>query len=146
MENKRERTVRLRIEKEKASMVEQLQRTPIIQVACEKLNISRSSHYRWCKEDKDYEKKINAAVGDGIFLVNDLAESQLISAVKDRDMRAITLWLRSNHPRYRQKVELSGKVNVIEELSPEQEDLIREAMNLAGLPSQNYELETRKTG
>ena len=77
----------------KEALLEQLRKTPIIQIACEKLNISRMSFYRWKQEDTEFAKKIEEALLDGQLLVNDLAESQLISAIKDRNMHAVMAWL-----------------------------------------------------
>lgn len=120
-------------DKLKEALLEQLRKTPIIQIACEKLNISRMSFYRWKAEDKEFATKVDEALLDGQLLVNDLAESQLISAVKDRNMTAILAWLKHHHPAYKTRIELEGKVNVIEELTPEQKELVHKALALADL-------------
>ncbi len=125
-------------DKLKEALLDQLKKTPIIQIACEKLNISRMSFYRWKQEDKEFAKKVDDALLDGQLLVNDLAESQLISAVKDRNMHAIMAWLKHHHPAYKTRIELEGKVNVIEELSPEQKELVRKALALADLTLKDY--------
>lgn len=129
-------------DKLKEALLEQLKKTPIIQIACEKLNISRMSFYRWKQEDKEFAKKIDEALLDGQLLVNDLAESQLISAVKDRNMHAIMAWLKHHHPAYKTRIELEGRVNVIEELSPEQKELVRKALELADLTLNHHGTET----
>ncbi len=130
-------------DKLKEALLEQLRKTPIIQIACEKLNISRMSFYRWKAEDKEFAAKIDEALLDGQLLVNDLAESQLISAVKDRNMTAILAWLKHHHPAYKTRVEIEGTVNTIQELSPEQKELVRKALELANLTLNDHgELET----
>ena len=126
-------------DKLKEALLEQLRKTPIIQIACEKLNISRMSFYRWKAEDPEFAKKISAALLDGQLLVNDLAESQLISAVKDRNMHAVMAWLKHHHPAYRTKVQIEGTVNTIQELSPEQKELVRKALELANLSLSDYD-------
>ena len=78
----------------KEAFLEQLRKTPILQVACEKLGVHRMSVYRWRKEDAAFDKAIDSALLDGQLLVNDLAESQLISAIKDRNMHAVMAWLK----------------------------------------------------
>ena len=123
----------------KNAIIEQLRKTPIIQIACEKLNISRMSFYRWKNEDEEFARKIDEALLDGHLLVNDLAESQLISAIKDRNMSAVMSWLKHHHPSYRTKVHIEGTVNTIQELSDEQKELVRKALALAKLNLEDYE-------
>ena len=123
----------------KGAILEQLRKTPIIQIACEKLNISRMSFYRWKKEDEGFAQKVDEALLDGQILVNDLAESQLISAVKDRNMSAVMAWLKHHHPSYRTRVQIEGTVNTIQEMSDEQKELVRKALALAKLNLEDYE-------
>jgi len=130
-------------DKLKEALLDQLKKTPIIQIACEKLNISRMSFYRWKAEDKEFAAKVDEALLDGQLLVNDLAESQLISAVKDRNMTAILAWLKHHHPAYKTRVEIEGTVNTIQELSPEQKELVKKALELANLTLNDHgELDT----
>lgn len=119
--------------------LEQLKKTPIVQIACEKLGIARSTFYRWKEEDKEFEKQVNDAVLEGHLMVNDLAESQLIGAVKDRNMNAIMYWLRHHHADYKNKLEIEGTVNMIQVLNPEQQKLVRKALKLAGITDESYE-------
>ena len=123
----------------KGAIVEQLRKTPIIQIACEKLNISRMSFYRWKNEDEEFARKVDEALLDGQLLVNDLAESQLISAIKDRNMAAVMAWLKHHHPSYKTRVQIEGTVNTIHELSDEQKELVRKALALAKLNIEDYE-------
>ncbi len=125
-------------EQTKQALLEQIRKTPIVQIACEKLGISRWTFYRWKKEDTDFAKKVDEAIFDGRLLVNDLAESQLIGAVKDRNFAAIMYWLKHHHPSYRTRVEIEGTVNTIQELSPEQKELVRKALALADLTLENH--------
>lgn len=120
-------------EETKRLFLEQLKKTPIVQIACEKLSIGRATFYRWKQEDSEFGKSIDAAIFDGRLMVNDLAESQLIGAVKDRDMRAIMYWLKHHHADYKTRIELDGTINTIHELSDEQKELIRQAFILAGI-------------
>ena len=64
----------------KALLIEQLKKTPIVQIACEKVNVSRATLYRWKDEDPVFAKDVDDAIVDGHLMVNDLAESQLIRA------------------------------------------------------------------
>lgn len=116
----------------KQLVIDQLKKTPIVQVVCEKTGVGRSTYYRWRKEDSDFKKATNKALKEGSLLVNDLAESQLISAIKDKNLTAIIFWLKYHHPAYTTRVELRGSVDhKMETLTPKQEQLINKALSLA---------------
>jgi predicted DNA-binding transcriptional regulator AlpA len=38
---------------------------PIIQFACEKIGIARSSAYRWMDEDDEFKKEVTQALAEG---------------------------------------------------------------------------------
>lgn len=122
----------------KQALLDQLKKTPIVQIACEKLNITRMTFYRWKKEDKTFARSVDEAMLEGSLLVNDLAESQLIGAIKDRNLYAVMAWLRHHHPAYKTRVEIAGTVNTIQELSAEQKALVKKALALTDL-THNYE-------
>ena len=90
--NKKKETIKRRIKKEKELILEQLKRTPIVQVACEKTGIGRSTYYRWKKEDNKFAELADAAILEGSLFVNDMAESQLLSAIRDKNLTAIIFW------------------------------------------------------
>ena len=52
--------------KEREVLVEQLRKTPIVQYACEKSNISRATYYRWKAEDKAFCEEAERALQEGI--------------------------------------------------------------------------------
>lgn len=121
-------------ERTKQLILEQLQKTPIIEAACQKLEISRMTFYRWKNKDEEFAKKVDEAIFDGCLLVNDLAENQLISAVKGQNMQGIMYWLKHHHGTYKTRVEINANINQItEKLTPEQEGIVREALRLAAL-------------
>lgn len=135
---KKEKTMQL--------FIEQLRKTPIVQIACEKAGISRNSVYRWRAEDKEFQKAWDEALSEGELLVNDMGESQLISLIKEKNWFAISFWLRHHHPKYAQKLHIDAVINQDEPLSPEQEQVVREALRLASsnpkiikLTEQNHE-------
>ena len=123
----------------KALFLEQLKKTPIIQIACEKLGVGRASFYRWKSEDTAFAKQVGEAILEGHLLVNDLAESQLISAVKDRNFQAIAYWLKHHHADYRNRIEVEGTVNTTAELSAEEKALVKKALELTGITLSSYE-------
>lgn len=119
---------------QKLAFLEQLKKTPIVQIACEKTSLSRATYYRFRKEDEEFKKLADEALLEGSLLVNDLAESQLITAIKDRNLTAIQLWLKTHHPQYANKVEVQGKVTVENTpLTSEQQELIKKALALVGI-------------
>lgn len=116
--------------KAKKIIIEQLRKTPIIETICQKLDISRMTIYRWRKDDKEFSNQIDEAIIDGRYLINDLAENQLISAVKDRNFSAISYWLKHHHPSYANKLQIKHELRD-EKLTPEQEEIIKKALQLA---------------
>lgn len=127
-------TISLKTEESKARLVEQLKKTPIVQIACEKEGIGRASYYRWRKEDPEFADAADEALCSGKSLISDLAESQLIKAIRDGNMTAIIYWLKNQHPDYKTRVELSGRLETIgKKLTPEQEEIIEKALQFASL-------------
>lgn len=125
---KRQSTVR-RNTAEKKVLLEQLRKIPIIQIACERSDIGRTTYYRWRREDEKFRKAADEAMLDGEEMINDLSESQLITLIKEKNFSAIQLWLRQHHPKYRTKVELTTKIED-ETLTPEEESLVRKALGI----------------
>lgn len=97
--------------KNKKLLLELLRKTPIIQIACERSGVSRASYYRWKEEDVAFAKNSDQAISEGKLLVNDMAESQLMSAIKDKNMTAIIFWLKHHHPTYSSKIEILSNNN-----------------------------------
>lgn len=142
MKKKNKSIIETRQERDKELLIEKLRKTPIIQVACQQTGIGRATYYRWRKEDQEFAKTTDEAIEEGKSLINDMAESQLISAIKERSMTGIIFWLKHHHSAYGNKLEITGHLkHSKEEITLEEEALIRRALKLA-LP--NYEKE--KTG
>lgn len=113
-------------------MLEQLKKTPVVQIACEKVGIARSTFYRWKEQDLNFAKEADRALAEGVALINDMAESQLLSAIRDRNISAIFYWLNHRHSAYSNKLEITAKVRD-ETLSPKQQELIKKALKHASL-------------
>lgn len=92
--------------KDKNKFLEELEKNPIIQIACRKTGIGKSTYYRWIKEDKNFKKESEESLNKGRLLINDLAESKLISSISNNNLTAIIYWLKNNHSRYSEKVDL----------------------------------------
>lgn len=120
-------------EQNKQLLIEQLKKVPIIEAACEKLGIGRTSFYRWKTQDEKFSEAVEDAILQGKYLINDVAEHQLIGLIRNGELGAIALWLKSHHKDYKNKVEISGQLKTDEKLTPEQEALILEALKMASL-------------
>ncbi len=133
--------MRLRVERQKALMVEGLERTPIVQAVCDKVDISPATHYRWYKEDPEYARKVDDALRGGKELVSDVAESKIITAIKEGNLQAATFWLRHHRTEYRDRLEIAGELkHVREELTDEEAKVLREALELAGFSAEQLRL------
>lgn len=133
MENN-QTTIKKRIDKNQELLIEQLKKTPIVQIACEKTGVGRATYYRWRKENEEFANCADAAIDEGNYLVNDMAESQLMSAIRDKNLTAIIFWLKHHHTSYATKVEVTARLKGDNEvLTPEQEALVTKALKLAAL-------------
>ena len=93
-------TLEKKTETNKKELVALLRKTPIVQIACERLDIGRSTYYQWRAADKIFARAADRALEAGRFFVNDLAESKLMQMIKDDNITAIIFWLKHNNPRY----------------------------------------------
>ncbi len=122
----------MKTESHKSKLIQQIKKTPIIQIACEKTGISRATYYRWRKSDAEFREDADQALLDGAALVNDMAESQLISGIRSQNMTAIIFWLKHHHKDYKTRIEVSGKIKSVDEiLTTEQQELIKKAIKMA---------------
>ncbi len=119
-------------QQQKQAICDQLRKTPIIQISCEKVGVSRATYYRWRKDDKDFTKKSEEALSEGVHLMNDMAESQLLSAIKSQNMTAIIFWLKHRHKSYTQKFEVTTRIDN-PDLTEEQQAMVQKALALGSL-------------
>lgn len=125
------------MKKDRASkqFLEELRKVPIVQVACEKTGISRNSVYRWRREDKKFAEDMDTAMAEGVAFVNDMSESQLLTMIKEKNWSAISFWLRHRNDNYKNKIEVTTNER-IDELTPEQQKVVKQALKLASLTKQ----------
>lgn len=119
----------------KEEFLNHLRKVPIVQVACEKVGVSRNSVYRWKNDDEKFREEMDQAIAEGEALVNDLTENQLLSLIKEKEWSAISFWLRHRNPKFRDHVEVTAKIENKGKLNPEQESIVREALRLASIAS-----------
>ena len=115
----------------KHQFLDNLRKIPIVQIACEKSDVSRASVYRWRNEDVEFQKQMEEALAEGEAYVSDLSESQLLTMIKEKNWSAISFWLRHRSPKYKEKIEVTAHIKTQDKLSPEQEEVVRKALQLA---------------
>lgn len=117
--------------KEKELLLQNLKKIPIVEVACSKSGIGRATYYRWRKEDAEFSRNADESLNEGIKLINDMAESQLLSAIKDGNISAIFYWLNHRHTAYGNRVEITTNDKLKENpLSDEQKKAIETALGI----------------
>ncbi|MDE1945601.1 MAG: hypothetical protein KGH93_00105 [Patescibacteria group bacterium] len=109
----------------------ELRRLPIVQAAAEKLGVSRKSIYVWKQKDAAFAEAMDEALAEGEALINDYSEHQLISLIKEKSWPALAFWLKHRNAKFKDKVEVTAKIERDEKLTPEQEAVVRKALSLA---------------
>ena len=81
-------------------LLEQLHKLPNISVACERVDVSRNTFYKWCTSDPEFKKEVDIALESGIESINDLAESKIIGLINGGNQRAAEYWLNNHKKQY----------------------------------------------
>lgn len=125
---------------DKKRLLNKLEKTPIIEAACKAVGLPRSTYYRWRNDDPEFADKCDEVIELSVGRINDLAESQLINAIKNQQMSAITFWLKHHHRSYRNRLEVDARIQATQqELTPEQSALVNKALQLAGITTSEGE-------
>jgi len=136
-----------RKEEDKKAVLEQLSKLPIIQVACQKASVSRATYYRWRNEDKKFAADADIAIEEGVQMINDLSESQLITAIRNNNFSAVRFWLQNRHKAYATKIEVTERsTSVNQELTDEQKKIVEQALRLASLSNKKDDHQIQNTG
>lgn len=132
MSEKNNKATKKRTAEDKKTILEQLAKLPIVQVAVQKAGVSRATYYRWRIADDQFAADADEAIEEGVQMINDLSESQLISAIKNNNFSAVRFWLQNRHRAYTNKVEVfdQGKRET-QELTDEQKKIVEETLRLA---------------
>ncbi|MFA6193628.1 MAG: phBC6A51 family helix-turn-helix protein [Parcubacteria group bacterium] len=134
MSGENNKAVKKRTAEDKKAVLEQLSKLPIIQIACQKANLSRATYYRWKNQDKKFAKAADEAIEEGVQMINDLSESQLITAIRNNNFPAVRFWLMNRHRAYANKVEFTERGNSANQnLNDEQKKIVEESLRLASL-------------
>lgn len=128
---KRLETLAVKTKEQKQAFLEQLPKYPIVQVACEKSGIGRSTYYAWRKSDKAFAKLADEEITSGTHFINDMAESKLIQNIQSGNNTAIIFWLKNHHKQYSERIRHEHEF-IEEELTSEQKIAIAKALFNAG--------------
>lgn len=128
----------------KDKFLDALKKVPIVQIGCEKVGVSRNSVYRWRNEDKKFAEEMDLAMAEGEAFINDISEGQLLNMIKEKSWPALAFWLRHRNPKFRDKVEITNNTSRINELTPEQEQIVREALQLGSTFIDNNQTKTNE--
>lgn len=120
-----------RIDAQKKLLLQHIEKTPIVEVVCQKVGIGRTTLYRWLHEDELFAKEYGEAFGTGVDLISDLAESKLIGKIQEGDMTAVKLWLGTHRKDFVTKLEVSATKQ--DEISEEEKKMIEAAHARLGL-------------
>lgn len=127
MENKIEK----RQQKEKELVIDNLKKIPIIEIACNKSGIARATFYRWKKQFPEFAREAEEALEEGVKFINDMAESQLLTAIKEGNMNAIFYWLNHRNSAYGNTIEITSNDRLKDEpLTEEQKQAMKLALGL----------------
>lgn len=58
----KDKNILTRIREDKKLLLEHLEKTPIVQIACDKSGIGRSTYYRWLQNDPIFAKSAKKAL------------------------------------------------------------------------------------
>lgn len=130
----REKTIKIRQVKVKELFLEQLKKTPTIEQACQKVQVSRMTISRWRLASPRFDEAVRKAQEEGREFVSDIAEAQMFNLISQGKVEMIKYFLSHNNARYANRLELSGSVSTKDEpLTSEQKALIREALKLSSI-------------
>ena len=119
---------------DKKKILDKLHKMPIVEVACKQIGLPRATYYRWRKDDEAFTEACDEALEQSTGMISDMAESQLINAIKEKNMTAIVFWLKHHHPMYETRLRFNGSIkHEVEALSEEQEQLVAKALSMVGL-------------
>lgn len=82
-------------------MLSALEDMRIVTHACKKAGVSTSTLYRWRKEDIAFDEACTEASEVGTNLINDMAESVIVSKIQKSDFKASTYWLEHHKDAYK---------------------------------------------
>ena len=131
---KRSATLNEETKKQKGALLVQLTKYPIVESACNRAGVGRSTYYDWRKNDKQFKEMADKALSFGNSLINDMAESGLIKNIQGGSNTAMIFWLKNHHAGYNDKITHQHEI-VENAMTQDQIDRINFALHNIGLGS-----------
>ncbi len=131
-------TIEKRQADSKAKFLDTLRETPVIEVACKRSGIGRTTYYRWCREDSAFAQASGEAFKQGVDFICDMSETQAIQLVKEKKLPAIIFYLRNNSARYGARAASRTQPAQISEPTAKEERLIKHALALSSGGKNTY--------
>jgi hypothetical protein len=94
---------------DKAKLIEQFRKMPIVQIAAERAGVSRATYYRWLDEDQAFRDDALSAVTEGEAFISDKSEGQLLALIGEKHFGAIKTYLQHHNEKYSQGKGLGGR-------------------------------------
>lgn len=136
-EKKRLATLAKKTAEQKAAILEQLAKCCIIQLACERTGIGRSTYYSWLAEDKEFKELADKAINTGRAYLNDIAFSGLLKRIQENNITMLIFWLKNNHPWFAEKIRHEHEHRIIGVgdgvLTDEQREQLIKARRISGI-------------
>lgn len=115
----------------KERILELLKEVPLVTYACQKLNIPKSTFYKWKEIDLKFKEDAEGAINLGRSTVNDMAISQLMKKINEGETVAIIFWLKHNSHMFNQKITLEIE-NKNEGYTREELDVLVKSLKTVG--------------
>lgn len=134
---KRLATLAKKTTEQKLAILEHLAKCCIVQLACERTGVGRSTYYKWLSEDEEFKELADKAINAGRAYLNDIAFSGLLKKIQEGNMTAIIFLLKNNHPWFAEKIRHEHEHRIVSigdrVLTDEQREQLIKANRLSGM-------------
>lgn len=134
---KRLATLAKKTTEQKLAILEHLAKCCIVQLACERTGVGRSTYYKWLSEDEEFKESAEKAINAGRAYLNDIAFSGLLKKIQEGNMTAIIFLLKNNHPWFAEKIRHEHEHRILSigdrVLTDEQREQLIKANRLSGM-------------
>jgi hypothetical protein len=133
---KRLATLAKKTAEQKSAALEQLAKCCVVQLACERTGIGRSTYYKWLSEDEEFRELADKAIVAGRAYLNDVAFSGFLKKIQEGNVTMLIFWLKNNHPWFAERIrhEHQHEHHLADrELPPEEREELARAFRLSGM-------------
>ncbi len=148
---RRLKTLAVKQESKKDKILKELERCPIIEVACVRTGVGRSTYYEWIHKDKKFSQRADKALSIGNAIFTDLAESKLMENIQRNNSACIIFRLKNFHNGYAERRHLEIDLPP-RELDLDEDRKVSNALRhmglegLLGISKRKFDLLVKKIG